>query len=60
MVKVKKNISAKIYKNVAEGRMPFKVNDPFYSKANQAELDKRFEKLADNKNIHFHHLIDLE
>ncbi|MBQ0835046.1 type II toxin-antitoxin system RelB/DinJ family antitoxin [Lactiplantibacillus pentosus] len=38
-----------IKKSIAEGGMPFEVKDPFYNTANQAELQRRFNKL--NRNL---------
>jgi len=49
-----------IKKSIAEGGLPFEVKDPFYSEANQAELNRRFEKVADNQDHHFHQLLDNE
>ncbi|MDN6900671.1 type II toxin-antitoxin system RelB/DinJ family antitoxin [Oenococcus sicerae] len=47
-----------IKKSIAEGGLPFDVKDPFYSSANQDELDRRFKKIANNKGIHSHQLLD--
>ncbi|EAV38991.1 DNA-damage-inducible protein J, RelB antitoxin [Oenococcus oeni ATCC BAA-1163] len=47
-----------IKKSIAEGGLPFDVKDPFYNEANQAELDRRFKKIANNKGIHSHQLLD--
>ncbi|PRO95072.1 type II toxin-antitoxin system RelB/DinJ family antitoxin [Lactiplantibacillus pentosus] len=38
-----------IKKSIAEGSMPFEVKDPFYNTANQAELQRRFNKLNRNQ-----------
>ncbi|WP_430490596.1 type II toxin-antitoxin system RelB/DinJ family antitoxin [Lactiplantibacillus pentosus] len=38
-----------IKKSIAEGGMPFEVKDPFYNTANQAELQRRFNKLNRNQ-----------
>ncbi|MEE6682163.1 type II toxin-antitoxin system RelB/DinJ family antitoxin [Pediococcus pentosaceus] len=47
-----------IKKSIAEGGLPFDVRDPFYNEANQAELNRRFEKIANNQNLHSHELLD--
>ena len=47
-----------IKKSIAEGGLPFELKDPFYSKANQDELNRRFQMLNDSKKIHQHNLID--
>jgi DNA-damage-inducible protein J len=47
-----------IKKSIAEGGLPFEVRDPFYSAANQAELNRRFEKITRNQNLHSHQLLD--
>lgn len=47
-----------IKKSIAEGGLPFDVRDPFYNEANQAELNRRFEKITDNQNLHSHELLD--
>ncbi|KRL37602.1 type II toxin-antitoxin system RelB/DinJ family antitoxin [Liquorilactobacillus uvarum] len=47
-----------IKKSIAEGGLPFEVKDPFYSEVNQAELERRFKKVAHNQNLHSHHLLD--
>jgi len=47
-----------IKKSIAEGGLPFDVKDPFYSKSNQAELNRRFTKVENNQNIHSHNLLD--
>lgn len=49
-----------IKKSIAEGGLPFEVKDPFYSDANQAELNRRFKEVTDNKNLHSHQLLDDE
>ncbi|EHN58177.1 type II toxin-antitoxin system RelB/DinJ family antitoxin [Oenococcus kitaharae] len=49
-----------IKKSIVEGGLPFDVKDPFYSEANQAELDCRFKKIANNKGIHSHRPLDDE
>ncbi|MFT8907724.1 MAG: hypothetical protein ABF908_02740 [Lentilactobacillus diolivorans] len=36
--------------------MPFEVKDPFYSEANQAELNRRFKKVSESKDIYPHQL----
>ncbi|OFR91734.1 damage-inducible protein J [Lactobacillus sp. HMSC068F07] len=41
-----------IKKSIAGGGFPFEVKDPFYSEANQAELNRRFKKIANNQGIH--------
>ncbi|WP_407889223.1 type II toxin-antitoxin system RelB/DinJ family antitoxin [Levilactobacillus sp. N40-8-2] len=46
-----------IKKSIAEGGLPFEVKDPFYSEANQAELSRRFKKIANNQNIQTHQLL---
>ncbi|BAQ57301.1 hypothetical protein LBAT_0912 [Lactobacillus acetotolerans] len=33
------------------------VKDPFYGKANQAELNRRFKKVTNKQDIHLHHLL---
>ncbi|WP_404411474.1 type II toxin-antitoxin system RelB/DinJ family antitoxin [Lactiplantibacillus xiangfangensis] len=38
-----------IKKSIAEGGLPFEVKDPFYSEANQAELNRRFKKMDSNQ-----------
>lgn len=38
-----------IKKSIAEGGMPFEVKDPLYNTANQAELQRRFNKLNRNQ-----------
>ncbi|VDG32763.1 damage-inducible protein J [Lactobacillus koreensis] [Lactiplantibacillus mudanjiangensis] len=35
-----------IKKSIAEGGLPFEIEDPFYSKANQEELNRRFKKIT--------------
>lgn len=47
-----------IKKSIAEGGLPFEVKDPFYSEANQAELNRRFRKVDSNQDIHSHDLLD--
>ncbi|PWG00295.1 type II toxin-antitoxin system RelB/DinJ family antitoxin [Levilactobacillus bambusae] len=47
-----------IKKSIAEGGLPFEVKDPFYSEANQAELNRRFKKLANEQDVNPHTLID--
>lgn len=47
-----------IKKSIAEGGLPFDVKDPFYKNANQAELDRRFKEITNNKGIHSHQLLD--
>lgn len=47
-----------IKKSIAEGGLPFEVKDPFYSEANQAELNRRFKKVANNQDIQSHQLLD--
>ena len=47
-----------IKKSIAEGGLPFELKDPFYSKANQDELNRRFQMLNDSKKIHQHNLIE--
>ncbi len=48
-----------IKKSIAEGGLPFEVKDPFYSKANQAELTRRFTKVTSDQDIiHSHQLLD--
>ncbi|MGF2385270.1 type II toxin-antitoxin system RelB/DinJ family antitoxin [Lentilactobacillus otakiensis] len=47
-----------IKKSIAEGGLPFDVKDPFYSEANQAELDRRFKKIDEGKDIHSHKLLN--
>lgn len=47
-----------IKKSIAEGGLPFDVRDPFYNEANQAELNRRFEKITNNQNLHSHELLD--
>ncbi|WP_056970890.1 type II toxin-antitoxin system RelB/DinJ family antitoxin, partial [Liquorilactobacillus vini] len=49
-----------IKKSIAEGGLPFEVKDPFYSEANQAELNRRFKKIANSQNVHPHQLLDNE
>lgn len=49
-----------IKKSIAEGGLPFEVKNPFYSEANQAELNRRFERVADNQDHHSHQLLDNE
>ncbi|MFT8461552.1 MAG: type II toxin-antitoxin system RelB/DinJ family antitoxin [Liquorilactobacillus ghanensis] len=49
-----------IKKSIAEGGLPFEVKDPFYSEANQAELNRRFKNVTNNQNIHPHQLLDNE
>jgi DNA-damage-inducible protein J len=49
-----------IKKSIAEGGLPFEVKDPFYSEANQAELNRRFKKVTNNQNVHPHQLLDNE
>ncbi|MCH4165195.1 MAG: type II toxin-antitoxin system RelB/DinJ family antitoxin [Lentilactobacillus diolivorans] len=43
-------------KSIAEGGLPFEVKDPFYSEANQAELNRRFKKVSESKDIYPHQL----
>ncbi|GHP13805.1 DNA-damage-inducible protein J [Lentilactobacillus fungorum] len=47
-----------IKKSIAEGGLPFDVRDPFYSEANQAELNRRFKKVSEDKDVHEHQLLD--
>ncbi|MEE8824423.1 RelB antitoxin [Lentilactobacillus sunkii] len=47
-----------IKKSIAEGGLPFDVKDPFYSEANQAELDRRFKKIDEKRDIHTHRLLN--
>ncbi|MCH4169627.1 MAG: type II toxin-antitoxin system RelB/DinJ family antitoxin [Lactobacillus sp.] len=47
-----------IKKSIAEGGFPFDVKDPFYSEANQAELNRRFQKIDNDEGIHEHNLLD--
>lgn len=47
-----------IKKSIAEGGLPFEVKDPFYSNANQLELNRRFKKVTNNQNLHSHELLD--
>lgn len=47
-----------IKKSIAEGGLPFEVKDPFYNDANQAELDRRFKKVANDQDVHSHHLLN--
>ncbi|WP_338207744.1 type II toxin-antitoxin system RelB/DinJ family antitoxin [Lactiplantibacillus paraxiangfangensis] len=47
-----------IKKSIAEGGLPFEVKDPFYSEANQAELNRRFKEVDSNQDIHSHDLLD--
>lgn len=35
-----------IKKSIVEGSLPFEIEDPFYSEANQAELNRRFKKIT--------------
>jgi DNA-damage-inducible protein J len=49
-----------IKKSIAEGGLPFEVKDPFYSEANQAELNRRFKKVTNNQNIHPRQLLNNE
>ncbi|WP_281165155.1 type II toxin-antitoxin system RelB/DinJ family antitoxin [Liquorilactobacillus sicerae] len=49
-----------IKKSIAEGGLPFDVKDPFYSEANQAELNRRFKKVTNNQDIHPHQLLENE
>lgn len=47
-----------IKKSIAEGGLPFDVKDLFYSEQNQAELDRRFQKINEGKDIHSHELLN--
>lgn len=49
-----------IKKSIAEGGLPFEVKDPFYSEANQSELNRRFKKVTNNQNVHSHQLLNNE
>lgn len=53
-------INSFIKKIIAEGGLPFEVKDSFYSEVNQTELDRRFKKMANDKNLHAHQLLDYE
>jgi len=46
-----------IKKSILEGGLPFEVKDPFYSKASQTELNRRFKKVTGNQDLHAHHLL---
>jgi len=39
-----------IKKSIAEGGLPFEIEDPFYGEANQAELNRRFKKIAGDRD----------
>ncbi len=47
-----------IKKSIVEGGLPFEVKDPFYSKTNQTELNRRFKKVNSNQDLHAHHLLE--
>jgi len=47
-----------IKKSIAAGGLPFEVEDSFYSATNQAELNRRFTKVANNRHLHDRHLLD--
>lgn len=49
-----------IKKSIDEGGFPFEIKDPFYSEANQAELNRRFKKVANNQGIHSRQLSENE
>lgn len=49
-----------IKKSIVEGGLPFEVKDPFYSDANQAELSRRFQKVANSQDIQSHQLLENE
>lgn len=46
-----------IKKSIVEGGLPFEVKDPFYSKANQTELNRHFKKVNCKQDFHAHHLL---
>ena len=41
-----------------QGRIPFEIYDPFYSRKNQAELKRRIADIEAGKNITVHELIE--
>ena len=43
-----------------QGRIPFEINDPFYSEKNQAELNRRIADIEAGKNLTIHELIEDE
>jgi len=51
-------ISIFIKKSIAEGGLPFEVKASFYSGANQAELNRRFKKVANNQDVQPHWPLD--
>lgn len=43
-----------------QGKIPFEINDPFYSEKNQAELYRRIADIEAGKNLSVHELIEVE
>lgn len=50
-------ISIFIRKSIEEGGLPFEVKDSFYNEANQAELNRRFKKVANNQGVQPHQVL---
>ncbi|MFB9768608.1 type II toxin-antitoxin system RelB/DinJ family antitoxin [Lactiplantibacillus modestisalitolerans] len=47
-----------IRQSIIEGGLPFEIKDDFESVANQAELQRRFEKAANHQGVRSHQLLD--
>lgn len=43
-----------------QGKIPFEIYDPFYSEANQAELNRRIADIEAGKNLSAHDLIEVD
>ena len=41
-----------------QGKIPFEIQDPFYSERNQAELSRRIAEIEAGKNLTIHELIE--
>jgi len=41
-----------------QGKIPFEIQDPFYSERNQAELSRRIADIEAGKNLTIHELIE--
>ena len=43
-----------------QGKIPFEINDPFYSEKNQAELSRRIIEIEAGTKLKVHELIEIE
>jgi DNA-damage-inducible protein J len=41
-----------------QGKIPFEIQDPFYSEKNQTELSRRIAEIEAGKNLSIHELIE--